>query len=344
MKIIKIPHKACAINCAWNGMEDQYEWHTGERPPKYLFFCLSGMLSGSLYSENKDMHISYFNNEFTKNMYEFMHEIVGYRIILNEESSFESSLDRTKKYIDNDIPVILGAVDMYYLPYFEWAYHKIHIPIHYIMAVGYDDEKKTLIIYDNDRNEPQEVPYQDLEDNWNINVPYTLFTAQFENPRSLEEIVSTGFRKKAELILNPAPDNYLGINATKDFGNNLLQWKDLLDEGEYRRRLLHFVEYTGFPPLLPKELLPYEPVKDSLHMASRDIISNTLNYVSEKYNKPYLQQSAKLFYESGKIIEEITNDVTGFLLGKNSITNDIKDKIYCVAEKEEKAYKLILQE
>lgn len=30
------------------------------------------------------------------------------------------------------------------------------------------------------------------------------------------------------------------------------------------------------------------------------------------------------------------------ILGKNSITNAIKDKIYCAIEKEEKAYKLIL--
>lgn len=344
MKIIKIPHKTCVINCAWNGMEDQYEWLTGERPPEYLFFCLSGMMDYSLYSEYKDMHISYWNNEFTKSMYEFMEDIVGYRIKLREEASFAASLDTIKKYINNNIPVILGALDMFNLPYFQWAYHKIHIPIHYIMAVGYDDEKRTIIIYDNDRDEPQEVPYQDLEDSWNMNVPFTLFTAEFNNPRSLQEIVNAGLSKKAELILNSISNNNIGANSIKEFGYNLLLWKERLYKEEYRRRMFHFVEYTGFPPLLPKELLPYEPVNDSVHMGARDVISKVLIDVSQKYNKPYCKQSAELFYESGEIIKEITEDVTAFLLGRASITNTTKEKVYCVAKKEEEAYKLILQD
>lgn len=38
--------------------------------------------------------------------------------------------------------------------------------------------------------------------------------------------------------------------------------------------------------------------------------------------------NTELFYEAGKIIEEITYDVTRFLLGKDEITSAVKDKIY----------------
>lgn len=37
---------------------------------------------------------------------------------------------------------------MYYLSYYPKFYYKEHIPIHYILMVGYDDEEKYIYVYD----------------------------------------------------------------------------------------------------------------------------------------------------------------------------------------------------
>lgn len=51
-------------------------------------------------------------------------------------------MKRAKEQIDNEKPVVLGCLDMYYLSHYPKFYNKEHIPIHYILMVGYDDEEQ----------------------------------------------------------------------------------------------------------------------------------------------------------------------------------------------------------
>lgn len=51
---------------------------------------------------------------------------------------------------------------MFYLPYLK-MYQKEHIPIHYIMMVGYDEEKNCILIYDCDREDMIELATNDYK-------------------------------------------------------------------------------------------------------------------------------------------------------------------------------------
>ena len=72
-----------------------------------------------------------------------------------------------KNEIDEGYPVVLGPLDMFYLPYLK-MYHTEHIPIHYVMMIGYDEEKNCVLIYDCEREDVIELAVSDLELAWNI--------------------------------------------------------------------------------------------------------------------------------------------------------------------------------
>ena len=57
-----------------------------------------------------------------------------------EGRSFKFTFSRLKAFIDEGSPVVAGALDMYYLHYYSDLYEKQHVPIHYVLVVGYDDE------------------------------------------------------------------------------------------------------------------------------------------------------------------------------------------------------------
>ena len=65
-----------------------------------------------------------------------------------------------KNEIDEGYPVVLGPLDMFYLPYLK-MYHTEHIPIHYVMMIEYDEEKNCVLIYDCEREDVIELA-------WNI--------------------------------------------------------------------------------------------------------------------------------------------------------------------------------
>ena len=47
-------------------------------------------------------------------------------------------------------------------------YHVEHIPLHYVMMTGYDEEKNCVMIYDCEREDMIELAVNDLELAWNI--------------------------------------------------------------------------------------------------------------------------------------------------------------------------------
>lgn len=349
MKLIEIPHKTCAFNCMWNVVEDQYTWRTRTIVPDYLFFTLSG-IGNFAYIKNKKLpapKTTYWSNGLTKKMYDFMGEIVGFEFIVKGGRSFSYSFKKAKEYIDNGVPVILD-VDMYHLPYFEKFYHRIHIPIHHILMVGYDDDKNEIIILDGDRREAQQVSYNDLEKAWGINVPgfsknNTFYVINFKDIKDLKTIVYNGLKKKVQLNLNP-PVSFLGIKGIRKLSQEFSNWEKELSQEEYEKSLLHLLEYSGYPPILPKELSFRSDRSNeaAIYMGGRNVLSKTLELLSVKYSEPMWKESAQLFYQSGKIIEKLTQEITKCLLRKKKIEKETIDKLKEIADTEEKAYQSIL--
>lgn len=163
-KLIEIPHHYDDYECMWNGIEDLYIQKSGEKLPPNLFFVLSGFGSFCyLKTDKADVkRMIAFGDGRTAKMYEFLAPIVGFDYQYSVSSTFERALKKAKKEIDEGYPVILGALDMYYLHYYKKLYHNEHIPFHYVMMIGYDDEIQCIYLHDCGRAERTEMSYHEL--------------------------------------------------------------------------------------------------------------------------------------------------------------------------------------
>jgi hypothetical protein len=347
-KIIKIPHKICDYTCMWNGIEDQYEWKTNNRVPDYLFFGISAFCS-FIYikqSKPKDLRAVFWSNGLTKKMYNFMQDIIGYDYKVYEGKSFDNSLIAVKKKIDNGMPVVLGALDMFYLPYYDKYYKKVHIPIHYVLMVGYDDLNQNVIVLDCGKENYQKIPYSDLQSAWNVNLPVfskpnTYFTFSFDkNINTLENILHQGLKKKCAQNLNSSL-TFIGINGIKKLAKEFPKWEKVLTHQSYLDSLMHFVEYTGFPPMLSQELVDNPSDLQANHKASRDKFAELLIWGSNQYNHPTWKKAADLFFQSGLIIESITSLIMSYIKNNCISLSDIPSMLNEIAIKEEQAYIII---
>lgn len=333
MRLIRhIPHNVSPITCMWNGIEDQYEWKTGVRVPYLLFFCLSGIANFAYISQRKSPAMVYWSNGITKRMYDFMKKIVGFSYSVTENRSFQYTIQKAIKQINQGKPVILGALDMYHLPYYEKFYHVAHIPIHYIMMIGYDD--KGVHVLDCDREGIQHILYEDLEAAWNVHTPgfskkNTIYTINFSSKiQDLRSIVYKGLEKKCKQNLYP-PVKFLGIPGIRKLIKEFPLWGEKLGQN-YKPSLMHLVEYTGFPPSLPPRILlqqgiDVEDTPDN-HRAARDVLASLLVKLSDEYNEPAWLKASATFAKSGELLSEMTTNVTEYLL------TDIRDHLLYVPE------------
>jgi hypothetical protein len=194
--VIPLPHKVLDYSCPINGIEDQYEWKTGTRLPGYFLMDLSAI--GFIYIKQKRAPapgMVGWGNGMGKAQHEFLADLIGYRWNCSEGRPFKEAWQMAKASVTRGTPVILGLLDMYHLPYYPKFYHRIHIPQHFVLLVGYDEDQDTALVQDNGLPGIQEISLNDLRLAWNVNNPgqgqkNTLYILEFgSNIASLEEIV-----------------------------------------------------------------------------------------------------------------------------------------------------------
>ena len=94
--------------------------------PDQFFFAMSGFCSFAYIKTNKAdiKRLVSFGEGRTKKMYEFLAPTVNFYYHHIECKTPESALAKAKKEIDNGFPVVIGALDMYYLEYYTKLYYK----------------------------------------------------------------------------------------------------------------------------------------------------------------------------------------------------------------------------
>lgn len=128
-KIIEnFSHHLDDYECMWNGIEDIYMNITGEKIPAQFFFVMSGVCSFAYIKTNKAdiKRMVSFGDGRTKKMYEFLAPIVNFEYRHIECKTPELALAKAKKEIDKGFPVVIGALDMYYLEYYTKIKHIFH--------------------------------------------------------------------------------------------------------------------------------------------------------------------------------------------------------------------------
>lgn len=325
-KLINLPHEVHDSTCYVNGLFDVLTWKGFNY--EYFLLPIIGGMAGFAYLKfemAKPPCMVYWGNN-PKYLLRELGEIIGFTQVVSEGKSFKNEFPKIKKRLDNDEPVMVGALDMYYLHYYPGLYGKVHVPIHYMLVVGYDDEKKAVFVHDCGAKEVQEVSYEKFEKSLNVNVPgmskkntYRVFRVQNKIPDEFE-VASKGFAHKARRMLKP-PVSMLGIPAMRKLANEIVTWRNK----DYYK---HMVAYAGLsPPLISKDLSH----NDGLRFEQ----ARVLKKLGLKYNKNEWIDASRLFRKSGELIIELSRKAIAY---DGRACSEFLGKI---ADIEEEAYSMV---
>ena len=348
-KRLQIEHRVCDYACMWRGIEDIYQTKAKEEVPEFFFFTLSGQGEFSYLrqpkSENK--YLVTWGDGRPKKIYSKVNDLIGFTYHHSEGTSFEQLLKKVKQEIDDGYPVVLGALDMYYLEYYPKIYHRFHIPIHYITAIGYDDEKQVLDILDCGVPEVKQLSFKLCEEALNVEPTGLgkkngMCKIRFqENLPTLKEIAVKGFARKCENVLHPQV-SFTGISGMRKLAKEIDTWQKHLTPEDYRKALASFCQFTGTVPNPPERLFGCK--EDAiLHHGCRDKYAKLLLELSESCGILEWKQAAGYFEESGERVQKITDSMVEFLLGQTKEIATFEEELLKIAQLEETANQLILK-
>src|SRR4030043_1028258 len=154
---ITIPHRRAHGLCPVNGIRDLVEWRTGrEWSNEFLFGLGQGGGFAYLRFNFADPPRQVYWGSSSARQHKYLADLFNAQYSEMENRSFKYSWNKALEAVSAGIPPILGPLDMFYLHFYAGIYHQCHIPIHYLLLVGYDD--KNAYVHDTDLEEVQTVP------------------------------------------------------------------------------------------------------------------------------------------------------------------------------------------
>lgn len=328
-KLIRLEHHKDDHECMWNGIEDLYIRDTREKLPPSFFFSISSFgpfcYMKTPKSDLKRMVV--LGDGRTKQMYKFLAPIVGFEYKHYEYKTFEQAIKKAKAEIDAGYPPVLGALDMYHLPYFSELYHGEHIPFHYVLMVGYDDDAQCIYLLDCGREEAQTLSYDELRRAWDcsypgLSKPNTVCAVRMNATKNKYRIAKEALAKKGEMFLNP-PVGFTGRKGFQKFINELPKLKNELTKEDYDKMLVNMVMLFGTVPTIPNALKGIKEPDGVSFSGGFDKMSRVLSDIGKEYgNKGWLEASG-CFEQGAIIVSEITNVVVAYLTGKNDKTGEL---------------------
>lgn len=345
-KIINLEHHLASGCCMWSGIEDIYASRTNQKLPEAFLFALSS------FGETVFIKTGNAKNPFmfsladgrTRKTYDNIKEVLGLQYRISDGRTLSYALSSIKKEIDMGNPVILGPLDMYYLPYLK-MYHKVHCPMHYVLMVGYDDERDSVYIYDCDRINLQELPQSELVQAWQIKknaVGDKNGFIRFKLSDSLlnqYELAKICMENKAERQLCEKPD-FIGVNAFNKAVGFLKECKEKSSEDSYKKILVSMTEWFGMVPKLPNPILGIDE-EDISYQANYNRFGAMLIELGDKYKNDNWVKAGKLFSQCGKNIEAIVKLIIQYYVEGIECSSEIQDLFIDTGCNAKKAYELI---
>ncbi|NWG11411.1 DUF4872 domain-containing protein [Candidatus Bathyarchaeota archaeon] len=326
-KLHLLPHRVCESTCYVNGLEDVLAWKGAD----YSDFLLSvvGGMAGFAYLRFKraDPPCMVYWGANPKYLMKDLATIIGFEEKAVEGRSFEFMFSRLRESLEKGQPVMAGALDMYYLHYYPDLYKKQHVPIHYVLVVGYDDEEHVVLVHDCSHKGVQKIPYEEFEKSLNVNVPGMSkknTIRAFTLPRKLPsefEVAKKGFAHKAKRFLNP-PVKLFGIPAMRKLADEIFDWDN-------KKCFEHMATYATTPPLLPKSF-------ENSH-GMRFWQADVLSALGKKYETRNWVDASMLFRESGEKIMKLCEAAL------RQDKERVSKILIGITKIEERAYKLLKQ-
>ncbi len=325
-KLHVLPHRVCESTCYVNGLEDILSWR-GAEYADYLLSVVGGMASFAyLRFKRADPPCMVFWGANPKYLIKDLASIIGFEDEVIEGRSFDFTFSRVEEFINRGQPVVAGALDMYYLHYYPDLYGKQHVPIHYVLVTGYDNDQKTIFVHDCGYKGVQTIAYDDFEKSLNVTVPgmskkntIRAFKLPHQLPSELE-VARKGFSQKAKRFLNP-PVKLFGIPAMHKLAKDIFKWDN-------QKCFEHMATYATTPPLLPKTF-------ENSH-GMRFWQADVLNTLGNRYSIGNWLNASKLFRKSGKVIMNLCE--AALRKDRQRISNDLTE----IASIEGQAYRLLM--
>ncbi len=349
-KLLDMKHHLSSGCCMWSGIEDIYATRTNQTLPEAFLFALSSFgetVFLKLKNDSKPFMFSVADGR-TRKTYDQIKNLIGLNYQISEGRTLAYALKSIKREIDKGNPVILGPLDMFYLPYLK-MYHKDHIPMHYVLMVGYDEEKNCVLVYDCDREELQELPQAELVQAWQIEKNpvgdkngFIRFDISKE-PIDKYKLTDICLRNKARRQLCEKPD-FVGINAYNKIAKEFPSWKDNFLEKDYRNVLASITEYLGMVPKIPNEILGIEAKEDICFRGNYNRLGNVLLQMGEEYHRDDWIQAGSLFCQCGLLMEDITNRIIGFYCRNEDCLLEIPNIFIQIGKNVEHAYRMIAEQ
>lgn len=322
--ITNISHHSDDYECMWNGIEDLYIKEAKEVLELTLFFSLASFGSFCyLKTEKAELKRRIvLGDGRTKKMYEFLAPIVGFEYKCFEYKTFEKLMVKAKAEIDKGHPVMLGALDMYYLSYLPKMYHKIHIPFHYFMMIGYDDDNQEIELYDCGRLKSQRLSYDDLRSALDFSYPglsksNTLFTVRITNPKPKMNIIKEAMNIRAKQFLN-LPVSFVGYKGLDKFIEELPTLHEKLGKENFDKILRNFVQFLGTVPITPNKLLGINKPDEFLFYGGFDKISIVLSSAGNENGIDSWVKAAEEFNKACPLINEVKDIIVNYLVGEDN--------------------------
>lgn len=346
-KLLHIKHHLASGCCMWSGIEDVYATRTNQILPEAFLLGLSSF-GESVFIKTRDKRKPFMFSVVdgrTRKTYDKIKDILGLSYQISEGRTLSYAIKAVKKEIDNGKPVILGPLDMFYLPYLK-MYHKNHIPMHYVIMVGYDEEKDCILIYDCDRIELIELPQSELIQAWQIEKNtvgdkngFIRFSLS-DKLMMKYELADICLQNKALRQLCPKPD-FIGVNAYHKIAKEFPFWKDIFVQSEYKNILASLTEFFGMVPKYPNEILGITVKEDISYQANYDRLGNILLQLGEEYRRDDWKQAGRLFQQCGIKIEALTKNIIQYYCHDINHLSEIPDLFLQIGHYAENAYQMI---
>jgi hypothetical protein len=323
--LLRIPHRVAHAQCIVNGIRDLIHW-CSDRDWSNEFVYGLGQGSGFAYIRVKQAKPprQVYWGAATPRQHEYLAELLGANYTVIENRTFGFTWDKACKAIKAGTPPVLGPLDMFFLPYYEHIYRKRHIPIHYVLLVGNDNQN--AYVHDTDKESVQTIPLDELELSWNVNVPAMGKKNRlviFDIPKELapnKVLIRESIADKCQTMLHP-PVNMLGIPGMKKLAHEIVRWHVEIGEERTAACLQQVHEYLNTPPDITGNHLT----------AARDLYIAFLQEAGQMAGLDFTTPIANL-QESMRIIPLIAHAIQQGNLEETS------DYIRQVAEVEAKAY------
>jgi hypothetical protein len=251
-KILNIHHRTSHGMCPVNGIRDLVQWRSGRNWSNEFLWGL-GQGGGFAYlrfnAANPPRQV--YTGISTPRQHKYLAGLFQGGFAESKNRTFKSSWAKAQQAVEAETPPVLGPLDMYHLHYYPELYHRRHIPIHFVLLVGYDDD--TAYVHDTDKEAVQAISLVELQLAWDTNVPglgkrnrLAVIEVYHELPPT-EVLIQQAIFDQCQTMLHP-PVSMVGIPAMRKLASEIAHWPEELGEVTAARCLRQVREYLNSPP------------------------------------------------------------------------------------------------